>query len=209
MKRIGRKIILASVCFCMIAWAAMPCLVFGAESDWGTSSKVGPATIKPGETITYEIKATKLNTITNFNIRDSVSNYLENVECTAKINTGSEDTPTPVIEVKGNEVFVKVMYDDEAFVYQDDEVIVTVTAKVKADVPADTVITNTARFMRSDEELTTESCNTTVAANPPAPAPDNPEDTPKDTPVEYDDDPDCGDHFLNFWWLLDIIRTWI
>ena len=154
MKNIRKKIIMASVCLCMLCWAAMPCFVFGvAETAKIEASKtVSSSTAKPGDEVTYTITATY------------------------KATYGDENSALPGFNITDN-------------------------------LPVGTTITNKAVFdyLGNDEEISRTADVTVVAEE----SGDEPGETPNDTPAELDKSPDCGDHFMDFWWFVDIVKGWI
>lgn len=219
MKNIRKKIIMASVCLCMLCWAAMPCFVFGAAetAEIEASKTVSSSTAKPGDEVTYTITATYKATyedensaLPGFNITDNLPAELECVSYDVKSNSPKalhlgDDT-------EGNNISVIIKHpdaddEDEECIFSGETVTLTVKAKVKDDVAAGTTITNKAVFdyLENDEEISRTADVTVVAEE----SGDEPGETPNDTPAELDKSPDCGDHFMDFWWFVDIVKGWI
>ncbi|MCQ2545879.1 MAG: isopeptide-forming domain-containing fimbrial protein [Clostridia bacterium] len=197
--------------------AATPSLVFGAEAGGFEASKTGPATASPGETITFTIEATIKDILVGFVITDSLPDNLQYVSGSATVTTNSGDEPRAEVVPQGNGAYVTVEYFDddawEAFVYEGDKITLTITAKVADTAAVGSKITNNAVLQYTGGEDVTESATVEIVAAPGAPA-SEPREVDEieasDTTVgELDDSPGCGDHFLDFWRLLDIVKGWI
>ena len=217
MKRIRGKFLVALVCFCTMCLVATPSLVFGAEAGGFEASKTGPATASPGETITFTIEATIKDFLVGFVITDSLPDNLQYVSGSATVTTNSGDEPRAEVVPQGNGAYVAVEYYDEdewtPFAYEGDKVTVTITAKVADTAVIGSKITNSAVFGYDGGEDVIRSATVEIVAAPgePESEPDEVEktDDPHNTAGKLEDSPDCGDHFLDFWWLLDIVKGWI
>lgn len=202
MKR--RSFVAALLCFCMMCWVAMPCFVFGSEDASVEGSKTGPETVSPGETVSYTINAKVSDPITGLCITDELPGELEYEGCDVKVVTQEDDECMPKVEINGNELIVTPEYDygdggREAFVYGDEEITVTVTAKVKDSVAAGTEIKNVAVFASVDDEMGRAETTAVVIGDSPDVGDETGGQASDDDSVdgEYDDSPKCGDDFLD------------